>query len=469
MGGGSAVNAMAWVRGHASDFDEWENLGAEGWNGEAMLPYFIRSETFHGPLSAWRGGDGPQSVSLSRCEQPLTDNFVRAARRAGHPHNPDYNGADQIGVGDIQVSQRRGWRSTTASAFIEGRWRGRSNLRVETGVTVTRIIVEDGVATGVEFLRDGQVGRIRVSDEVVLCAGAMASPRLLMLSGIGPVEELEDHSITPVHELPGVGANLQEHPFLRMKFRVNQPTMNVGITAGAVVRHGWDYMVHGGGPASSPLAHAVLFARLDGSGHPRPDTQMFFAPFQVLTPDSSGSGVNSAKLSDIASVMAFACVLHPRSRGRVRIGSTDPMGLAQVEHELLGDPEDLAAVIRAVREIRRIFTMPSLASVTEEELHPGPQVQDDAQWEQFIRDNSVRGQHPAGTCRMGEDDLAVVDSRLRVRGIRGLRVADASVMPTLTSGNTNAPVIAIAERAADFMTQAPAGAGRLRAGQEATR
>jgi choline dehydrogenase len=458
LGGGSAVNAMTWVRGNRADFDYWADLGCDGWDFESLLPYFIKSESFDGGDDKYRGRIGPQSVSMSRAPQPLTEWFMQAVQQAGHPYAEDYNGAEQGGVGPIQISQNRGWRASTAAAYL-GWTRHRRNLHVVKSATVTRVVIEDGRAVGVEYAKSGRSHVVRCAREVVLSAGALVSPRLLMLSGVGDPDDLRAHGIPVVAPLPGVGKNLQEHPCVRLKFSTTVPTLNSLVNPMTVIRGGLEFVFRGRGPASSSMAHAALFATLRESPEHWPDFQLLFSPFSIQTPKASarrggrGSavGVNAAKLTKEPCVMALGCVLHPHSRGSVGIGSTENGGTSLIRHELIGDARDLELMIEGCKVTRALFEQSAIRRYVAAESAPGPHVTSDAEWAEFIHANVVRGQHPIGTCKMGVDDMAVVDTRLRVRGVAGLRVVDGSVMPTLTSGNTNAPIIAIAERAADLI------------------
>jgi choline dehydrogenase len=475
LGGGSAVNAMTWVRGNAKDFDHWADLGCEGWDYDHLLPYFIKSENFNGGDDRYRGHSGPQPVSPSRAPQPLTKPFIQAAQQAGHPYTDDYNGAQQEGAGPIQVSQRRGWRASTAASYL-GPFRHRKNLRIVTGALVTRVLIENGQAVGVRYLNRGRLHTVRCGSEVILSAGALISPRILMMSGIGDPDELAQHQIRVDVPLTGVGKNLQEHPCVRLKFNTTVPTLNSTVSLLSAARAGIDFALRGRGAASASMAHAAVFASLHETAEGWPDFQVLFSPFSVQTPKASARrgarggtavGVNAAKLSKEASVMALLCVLHPHSRGRVELESTEDGGTTLVRHELIGDPRDMRLMIDGCRMTRGLFEQPAFSRYVEKEGTPGPSVQTDEEWTDFIHAGVMRGQHPVGTCKMGVDEVAVVDPRLRVRGVQGLRVVDGSIMPTLTSGNTNAPIIAIAERAADLILRDQA-AGPAAIGQTAT-
>ena len=462
LGGGSSINAMFWARGNAGDFDSWAASGCTGWSYADVLPYFKKAETFDGGANASRGGTGPQHVSRLRVTHRMTDTFVEAAQQAGHAKNDDYNGAHQDGVAYAQYSQKRGLRDSTARAYLKPA-RFRRNLTVRTGATTTKILFEGTRATGVEFTHRGTTHSTTATREVVLAAGALATPKLLMLSGIGPIDELRRHGIEPVSASPGVGQNLQEHPYAPMMFGVTVPTLNVDTSVFAMVKHGLDFLVRRRGPVTSGGVHAVVFARVDELADV-PQVEILFAPFGV----HSGIGeagdheegaeishdVHAMKLVSVAAVTVYPSVLHPVGRGAVTLRSANPLDPPVVTHQLIGADADLAALATACRKVRDIFEQPAIKGLVAHELVPGRVVDSDQQFEAFLRGAAFGGQHPISTCRMGTDDLAVVDPSLRVRGVDGLRIADASIMPTLISGHTNAATIMIAEKAADLIRSA---------------
>lgn len=465
LGGSSSINGQMWSRGHPRDYDHWAGLGATGWDWAGMLPYFLRAEGYTGEPDVSGGGAelrgraGPQVVSPPRVEHPLTDRFIEAAGQLGVPYNADFNGARQHGVSPVQLTQRRGLRCSAARAYLHPA-RPRRNLTVATGVTVQRIVVERGVATGVTYVAGGSSTTVRAGREVIVCAGALGSPKLLMLSGVGPADHLRAHGIEVHADLPGVGANLQEHPYATLIHAATTSTLNTETGPLDMLRAGWEFAVHRRGAMTAAAACAVLFGRFDGAGG-RPDYELLFSP-AAFAPDGrlrDDGGylhdVTRLKPLDRPAVMGLASVSHPRGRGQVVLTSADPADPPLVRHSLLGDPEDLAALREVCRRTREVFAAPALAACLGDELLPGPSVQTDADWDRFLRRAAWRGEHPVGTCRIGTDDgtdvAAVVDSHLRVRGVSGLRVVDASVMPTLIAGHTNAPVIAIAERAADLV------------------
>jgi choline dehydrogenase len=458
LGGGSSINAMFWSRGNPRDYDNWARDGALGWSYDEVLPYFKKAETFDGGANAYRGGDGPQDVSRLRVTHEMTDVFVAGAQQAGHRELADFNAAEQVGVSLAQYSQRRGLRASTSSAYLK-RARWRRNLVVRTGANATRVVLDGTRAVGVEYQRNGKSSTVRARREVILAAGAIASPRLLMLSGIGPSDELAAQGIATRVESPGVGSNLQEHPYAPMMFGVTVPTLNVDTTSvTAMIRHGIDFLVFRRGPVTSGAVHAVVFAKTDPSIDV-PQTEILFAPFGVMGATSENDDgheevahdVHDMQLSAVAAVTVYPSVLHPKARGRIRLRSADPADPPVIEHEMLSHDEDVRALIRSCRAAREIFGTEAMKPFVATEMMPGNAVNTDEEFGAFFQMASFGGFHPAGTCRMGSDTGAVVDPELGVRGVDGLRVVDASVIPTLPSGHTNAPVIMIAERAADLI------------------
>jgi choline dehydrogenase len=367
-------------------------------------------------------------------------------------------------VGYAQLSQRRGWRNSAARAYLAPA-RRRRNLTVLTHAQVTRVVIENGRAKGVEFERKGRRERVEARREVIVSAGAIATPKLLMLSGLGPLDVLKGHQIPVLVELPGVGTNLQEHIYSTMIYGVNVPTINMELTAKGMLKHGLDFAIRGRGAVTTAAAHALVFGTL-GENRTRPDYEIIFGPLGMSgdTPSSdAGEGVNyrhdvhELRPMKVSSVMAMPSVSHPRARGRVVLRSADPKDKPLIQHELLADPKDIAELTQVCRITRSIFDSDAMRPYVVDEMLPGPQVVSDDDWESYFRSHSWRGEHPAGTCRIGGDDMPVVDPRLRVRGVSGLRVVDASVMPTLISGHTNAPTVMIAERAADLIRSDNAG------------
>lgn len=457
LGGGSAVNAMLWVRGHRDDFDEWAELGATGWDYDSMLPLMRELETsndHHGPS---RGEWGPQQVSRVRLDHPVVRSFIRGATEVGFPYLDDYNADEQVGVAWSQLSQHHGLRHTSARAFLGPAARKYRNLRVTTHAVARRILFEGNRATGVEYLRKGKVHRVTATKEVIVCAGAIATPALLLRSGVGAAESVAALNVPVVADVPGVGQNLQEHTTVRLQYQVNIPTLNQEMTPAGVVRGGYQLLAHRSGPATAPLANAVLFGRLDGASTGRADYQVMFAPLSLaVRPDSNGSKQN-VQLADNSVISALVALLHPRARGSVTVHSTSPDELPEINLEYLSQEQDVADMIAAARQVREIFTGSTemRALVTEEDF-PGVDVRSDEQWQAFLREKIQNCAHWVGTTRMGsfDDPDVVVDPALRVRGVDGLRIADASVMPTITSGNTNAPAILIGANAVRLVARA---------------
>ncbi|MFI7166287.1 GMC family oxidoreductase [Rhodococcus erythropolis] len=453
VGGGSSINGMIWVRGNPLDFDEWEKAGAEGWGYRDVLPYFRRSESFDGGSDDYRGDHGPQNVSRTRVRHPLNDAFIMAGTQTGLPYNDDYNGERQIGAANIQLSQRRGLRWSTARAYLAPA-RRRTNCTVLTGVHVNRVLIENGRAVGVEAHVGNSPVEIRATREVILTAGALNSPKLLMLSGIGSAQHLSDHGIDVVSDLPGVGQNLQEHPCFAVTVDVNVKTLNEELDAKGVVKHGLDFVLRGRGAATSTAAQAVLFGSFSGESN-RTDFQVMFAPFGYgqapAKKSDDGYDLHAMELYNHSAARALVCVVHPRGRGSITLRSANPNDAPVISRPLYGDPEDASDMVRAIRRVREVFATPAFSKYLVKETTPGPNAQTDEELLEIIKAKSYAGQHAVSTARMGTDELSVVDPQLRVRGVADLRVADASVIPALTSGNTNAPVIMIGEKASDLI------------------
>ncbi|MDQ0382810.1 GMC family oxidoreductase [Amycolatopsis thermophila] len=454
LGGSSSVNGMIWVRGDPADFDEWEKLGATGWGYADVLPYFRRAETYRRGSDRFRGGTGPQHVAPVGVRHPLNDAFLMAATQAGLPFNPDYNGERQIGAARTQVSQRRGIRWSTARGHL-ARARRRRNCTVWTHAQVLRVLVEGGRAVGVEVRRGNTVTQLRCAGEVVLSAGAIASPRLLMLSGIGPADHLREHGVPVLADVPGVGRNLQEHACAPMSFEVNVPSLNQELHAWGFLRHGLDFVLRGQGGATATAAQALLFGTFSPEST-RTDFEVMFAPFgfehgKAKRKKGDGHDVHAMQLAKNAVGRALLCPVHPQGRGSITLRSADPLAPPRIDRPMYGDPRDLQAMVEVFRFMRKVTAAPAFRKYIRAEVLPGPSVQSDEELVEVIKRTSYGGQHAAGTCRMGSGPEAVVDPELRVSGVDGLRVADASVMPTLPSGNTNAATIMIGEKAADHV------------------
>jgi choline dehydrogenase len=442
LGGGSTVNSMVYIRGNRRDYDAWAALGNEGWSYEDLLPYFKRSEDNERFCDGYHGIDGPLGVADQRYPIDLTRHFVRAAQESGIAYTPDFNGAHQYGVGFYQVTQRNVRRSSSAIAFLYPAM-SRQNLKVETKVRVTRVVIENGRAVGAEVLFDGsnRPATIRARREVIVSCGAINSPKLLLLSGVGPADELRKRGVAPVLDLPGVGKNLQDHMDVYCCTSLSKPLSYNGHDTGLkMIRHGVEFLMFGTGAVSSNVCEGGAFVSTTGDND-WPDIQMHFLPAFVIDHgrvkvDGHGMTLNTA-------------YLRPESRGEVTLASSNPMDEPLIDPNYLSAPEDLRHSIDGFRLAREILSQSSLASITKTEYLPGANVRTDAEIAAYIREYGKTDFHPAGTCKMGQDAMAVVDADLKVKGIDGLRVIDASVMPTVVSGNTNAASIMIGERGSD--------------------
>ena len=445
IGGSSSVNAMVYMRGQPADYDHWRQLGNAGWSYGDVLPYFKKAERNERLHDSFHGADGPLNVAESPYTNPLSHAFVEAAQQAGLPFNPDFNGALQLGCGLFQVTQKNGRRWSAASAYLHPA-AARENLTIVTKAQATRVLIENGRAVGVEYARGRRRHTARALQEVVLAAGAINSPQLLLLSGIGPAEELRARGVSVVHDLPGVGKNLQDHLNVNIVQRAKRGSALDGKNRGlAPIGVALEYLFYGTGPGTSNVAEAGAFA-VSALGAATPDLQYHFIPAQV---------VNHARTPmDGDGVTVHACCLRPQSRGEIRLASTDPLQPAVMDPNYLAADYDLKVLIAGLRQGRDILAAQAFKPWLGEERLPGPAVQSNAELEDFIRATAETEYHPVGTCKMGSDPMAVVDEKLRVRGIERLRVIDASIMPAIVSGNTNAPVIMIAEKGAEMMLAA---------------
>jgi choline dehydrogenase len=449
LGGSSASNAMIYTRGHAADYDHWAALGNRGWSYADVLPYFRRAEHHECAGSAFHGTDGPLNVARQRSPNVLSRAFVAAAVEAGYEMTEDFNGACQEGVGLYDVTQRNGERWSAARGYLHPA-SARSNLTIRTGALATRVILENRRATGVALECNGRSEQIRARREVILSGGAINSPQLLLLSGIGPEQELRRHGIALTHALPGVGQNLQDHLDVLVVHKCVQP-VSLGIsfaTLFAQVRHLVDYLRHRKGPFTTNSAEGGGFVKSTPQ-ESLPDLQFHFTPAHL---DGHARNLRSAAFTMLGHGYALhVCNLRPKSRGHIGLKSADPRAAALIEPNYLADPDDLAVLQRGVAAARKVLASRAFDPYRGDELFPGRAVQDPQQVEAFIRRKAETIYHPVGTCKMGHDAMAVVDDTLKVQGIERLRVVDASIMPTLVGGNTNAPTIMIAEKAADLI------------------
>ncbi len=444
LGGGSAINGMMFVRGHPADYDRWAELGNPGWDYASLLPLFRRLEHNEAGAGPERGVGGPQHVSANRALSPLTGAWLAACEQAGIPRNPDLNGPSREGAGPVQFSQKRGLRHSAANAYLPTRRRP-SSLRIQLHARATGFVVEGRRARVVRYRHKGRDRQVEARRGIVLCAGALGTPKLLMLSGIGNPQALAELDIPTAHALPGVGANLQEHPGLRLSY--NAAGGSLGADMGPVrnVIHAVRYLARGAGPISSGVGHAQAFVRtradLDA-----PNVQIIMSPFTIDF-EREVPSLHRGQTFGVA-----VGVMRPGARGRVLLRSADPAAPPRIEHELLGSRDDVRQLIEGCRIAQRIVRMDALKGHFAGLREPGREPGSDADWENYIRQEAFPMFHPVGTCRMGRDEDAVVDHRLRVRGVAGLWVADASVMPTLPAANTNATAIMIGEKAADLLT-----------------
>jgi choline dehydrogenase len=442
LGGSSSINAMIYIRGNRLDYDAWRDAGCEGWGFEDVLPYFLRSEGNSRGTSKLHNGDGPLTVSDQRSPHLISHAYVEAASQAGFPLNPDFNGEHHDGFGIYQVTQRGGKRCSTATAFLKPA-ADRSNLSVVTGAHASRIVVERGRAVGVEAIVDGTKQVFRADREIILAGGAIGTPQLLLLSGVGPAAELSSLGIDVVVDSPNVGRNLQDHIVGGASWHTPLPITMVG--ADKSIKHIANYLLRHRGPFSSCVAEAGGFVRTDPS-LPAPDIQMLFAPAMFLDhgfTDPPGHGIALAPY-----------LLTPESRGTITLKSTDPTSAPAIRANYYAEPADLDRMLAGLRMCLDIASQPALAPYVNGRFLPADGDDSDEALKAFLRAKSETIYHPTSTAAMGSGNDAVCDSQLRVRGVDGLRVADASVMPTVTRGNTNAPVIMIAEKAVDLLRAA---------------
>ncbi len=454
LGGSSTINGMIYVRGNRHDYDRWAQLGNSGWSYDEVLPAFRRSEAHEQRRDAFHNPDGELTVTRSRGRNALFDTFIEAGVAAGYPANDDFNGAEQEGFGKYDFTIRDGKRWSTSFAFLRPAI-GRPNLVVETGAHLTRIVIENGRATGVEYLQDGSVRRATAAAEVVLSAGTVNSPQALLLSGVGPADELRALGIVPVHDLPGVGKNMQDHVDCVMAWQCTRPvTLYRDLRADRIAFSVVEGMLLGTGITTTFPYEAGAFVR----SRPElvaPDVQLHFMP--ALEATANLHLPNPFRRQAIEDVHGFTLrvgPVNPESRGEITLRSTDPLDKPKIQPNYLSTQFDIDTMIRGIRLTREVIAQKPFDPYRGAEVAPGPGKQSDAELTQWLRASAMTTFHPVGTCKMGSDPMAVVDERLRVHGIAGLRVADASIMPIISSGNTNAPAIMIGERCADFILAA---------------
>ena len=444
LGGSSSINGLLYVRGQREDYERWRQMGCTGWGWDDVAPCFRRAESWEGGANEERGGNGPLAVSRTRLTRPAVDHWIAAAAAAGYPLNPDYNGASQEGVGLYQLTARAGRRCSAAVAYLRPA-RRRPNLAVLTGLQTARVLFEGRRAVGIEAKGgDGPV-HVRARAEVILSAGAIGSPQILMLSGIGPADDLAAHGIASLHHAPGVGGNLQDHLQARPVYRVRSSTINTEtrspLRRGLI---GLEYATRrtGAMTMAASLGYGFLRTRPELA---TPDIQFHVQPFST---DAIGTATHP-----FDAITTSVLQLRPESRGRLRLRSADPDDHPLIHPNYLATPLDCQTIVEGVRVARRIARHEPMRGEAVAEHAPGEGIADgdDAAILEWVRDTATTIYHPTGTCRMGADEASVLDPQLRVRGVEALRVADCSIMPEIVSANTNAPAIMIGERAADLI------------------
>lgn len=453
LGGSSSLNGLLYVRGQAEDYDRWAALGNEGWAFEDVLPYFKKSEDQERGADHYHGVGGPLKVSDLRLRRPIAELFIAAANQTGIPLNDDYNGERQEGVGYFQQTAHKGFRWSTAKGFLRPA-RRRANLTVLTKAQTTRVLFDGDRAVGVTYLKGGREHRVNATREVILSCGAIGSPQILQLSGIGPRALMDKLGVPLIRDLPGVGRNLQDHLQIRLVFKTSQRTLNDEVNnifkRGLV---GAQYLLTRTGPLTLAASQVAVFTRSNPAVS-RPDIQFHMQP---LSADKPGEGAHK-----FSAFTSSVCQLRPHSRGYLEITSRDPLAHPAIHPNYLSDERDHQVAIDSIKVARRIAEAPALAPHVIDEYVPGRQYQTDEELLEAARRYSQTIYHPTSTCKMGCDDMAVVDERLRVHGLGGLRVVDASIMPEIVSGNTNAPTIMIAEKASDMILEDLEVANRAR-------
>jgi choline dehydrogenase len=443
LGGSSSINGLVYVRGCAGDFEEWEELGAAGWGYQDVLPYFKRGEDCVYGGDAYRGDQGGLTTcNGNNMKNPLYRAFIKAGEQAGYGYTEDYNGYRQEGFGRMDMTVRDGVRCSTAMAYLKPAM-NRPNLDIQTHALTTRVIVDGKTAVGVEYRQGGKTRRVRARKEVILSASSFNSPKLLMLSGIGPADHLKEHGIEVVHDLPGVGRNLQDHLEVWVQQECTQKiTLNswLGPLAKAWIGANWLFLKRGLGTSNQFESNGYIRSR---AGMKYPDIQFHFLAGAIAYDGSSAFKGHGFQVHLGAN--------KPKSRGWVKLKSADPEAPPEIVFNYFAEEEDKEAFRAGLRWTREIFAQPALDEYRGKEVSPGPDVQADAQIDQWLAETAETAYHPAGSCRMGTDAMAVVDPECRVHGVRNLRVVDSSIMPTVTNGNLNAPTIMIGEKAADHI------------------
>ncbi len=451
LGGSSSINAMVYIRGVPSDYDTWAQLGNRGWSWDDMRPYFKSSEAYIGEADDHHGDSGPLGVSRPGVKGELSKAWIEGGRQAGYPYTPDFNGVQQEGFGPIDCTTANGRRSSAAVAYLRPAL-SRPNLTLITKAQATRVILEKGKAVGVEYAQKKRRFEVRASREVILCGGAINSPQLLLLSGIGPADEIAAHGINPLLDLPGVGKNLQDHLHGAIKVNATKPVSLYSVVkTTALPRHVIHYLFTHRGPCATMGLEALAFLK----SRPEviaPDLEYHFAP--VLYAD------HGRIILKWHGYMAYYNMQRPQARGQITLKSADPLAHPAIQPNYFSNEADRRTLRDGFKIAREVFRQPAFDPYRGDEFMPGPEVQTDADIDDYHRATAESIYHPVGSCKMGIDEHAVVDPELRMHGLSGLRVVDASVMPRLISGNTNAATIVIAEKAADMILGRVSGAGR---------
>ena len=443
LGGSSAINAMIYTRGHRADYDHWASLGNAGWSYDDLLPYFKKSESNATIKNSFHGNDGPLSVSNLQSHNSFQKIYLNAAKEAGFPVTEDFNGAEQEGLGIYQVTHKNGERWSAARGYLHPHMGKRTNLNVQTGVQVERILFEGKRAVGVSYTQGGKQHMMCANKEVILCAGAFHSPQLLMVSGIGPAQELKKFDIPVIHDLPGVGQNLQDHPDFIFGYSADSLDL-IGISLGGTVKltgEIFKYIRSREGMIATNFAEAGGFLKTN-PGLDVPDVQLHFVVSLVED--------HARKLHMAHGYSCHVCVLRPKSRGQITLASNRMQDAPLIDPAFLAEEEDLETLVKGYKLAKQLMDAPAFTKIRKKDVFT-PNVKTDDDIRKIIRERADTVYHPVGTCKMGHDAMAVVDASLKVHGIEGLRVIDGSIMPTLIGGNTNAPIIAIAEKAVDLI------------------
>ncbi len=447
LGGSSSLNGLLYVRGQPQDYDRWRQMGNTGWGWDDVLPLFKRAERNERGADEFHGDQGPLSVSNMRIQRPITDAWVAAAQSAGYKFNPDYNGAEQEGVGFFQLTAKNGRRCSSAVAYLNP-VKSRTNLTIVTHAQADKIEITDGRATGVTYTdKGGRAQTVTARREIILCGGAINSPQLLMLSGIGEPEQLAEHGIEVKKALPGVGKNLQDHLQARLVYKCNEPTLNDEVSSlFGQAKIGLKYALFRAGPMTMAASLATGFLKTRDDLE-TPDIQFHVQPLSAENPGKGADKFSAFTMS--------VCQLRPESKGEIRLASSRPREYPKIIPNYLSTETDCRTIVEGVRIARKIARHAPLNTKISEEFRPNASldIDDDAAMLDWARNNTASIYHPTGTCKMGDGSEAVVDSRLRVHGISGLRVADCSIMPEIVSGNTNAPAIMIGEKASDLILE----------------